>query len=268
LSRMASLDLSNKSVLITGGCGAIGRVIVKMLSDHGARVAVNDVLPDAEASRILTESHAGGSAYYRADITAPGEVARLFDDLESETGLPGTVCCHAGMTAAHPIEHYPIEVFDNLFDLNVRAALLVAQEAARRWIAAGQPGHLIFTTSWVQDVPWPDITPYNASKAALRMLMRGFARELAAKNIRANAVAPGIVGVGLAKQQWDDDATYRARAKRAIPLGRLQSPESVAHAFLFLCSDMAAYMTGAVLLVDGGCSLYPLDDAETIGATG
>ena len=90
--------------------------------------------------------------------------------------------------------------------------------------------------------------------------MRGFARELATDGVRANAIAPGIVGVGMAKRQWDTDPSYRARAQKAIPLGYMQPPESVANAFLFLCSDLASYMTGSVLLVDGGCSLYPMDE--------
>ena len=109
------------------------------------------------------------------------------------------------------------------------------------------------------DVPWPEITPYTASKAALKQMARGFARELVTKNIRANVVAPGIVAVGLAKRQWDTDPSYRARAGKAIPLGYMQPPETIAHTFLFLCSHMADYMTGSVLLVDGGCSLYPMD---------
>jgi NAD(P)-dependent dehydrogenase (short-subunit alcohol dehydrogenase family) len=121
-------------------------------------------------------------------------------------------------------------------DLNLRSAFLVDQTATRHWVERNVPGHLIFTTSWVQDVPWPEITPYNVSKAGLKAMMRGFARELAPKGIRANAVAPGIVAVGMAKRQWDTDPSYR-----------------------FLCSNMANYMTGSVLLMDGGCSLYPMD---------
>jgi NAD(P)-dependent dehydrogenase (short-subunit alcohol dehydrogenase family) len=92
--------------------------------------------------------------------------------------------------------------------------------------------------------------------------MRGFARELAPYGIRANAIAPGIVAVGLAKQQWDTDPGYRQRAEKAIPLAYLQPPETIAHTFLFLCSRMASYMTGSVMLVDGGCSLYPMDDPQ------
>ena len=253
---MNLLDLSGKKILITGGAGAIGQVVVRALAEHGAALAVNDIVADADApagERIH---------YFQADATQPAPVADLFDRVETAMGLPDVVCCHAGMVEAFAVQDYPLDSFDRLMALNLRSAFLVAQAAARRWIAAGQPGHLIFTTSWVQDVPWPEITPYTASKAAMRALMRGFARELAPKHIRANAIAPGIVAAGLAQRQWDTDPGYRARARKAIPLGFMQPPESVAHAFLFLCSDMATYMTGSVLLVDGGTSLYPMDEAQ------
>ncbi len=254
---MNPLDLSKKIILITGGVGAIGQVIVRMLLKHGAAVAVNDVIPEAEAAAVLPASER--ARYFRADAAHAEAVAAMFDAVESALGLPNVVCCHAGMVGAHPVTDYPLAEYDKLMEVNVRAAFVVAQEAARRWIPRGIAGHLIFTTSWVQDVPWPEITPYTMSKSAMKAMMRGFARELASKGIRANAIAPGIVGVGMAKRQWDTDPSYRARASKAIPLGYLQTPESVADAFVFLCSDMANYMTGTTLLVDGGCSLYPMD---------
>lgn len=258
---MYSIDLTGKTILITGGCGAIGRVIVRALAEGGAQVAVNDIVPEDEARRVLDEAGVSGPgiAYSRQDATGPEGVEALFAQVEGTLGLPDVVCCHAGMVDAFRVDQYPVDRFDTLLQLNVRSSFLVAQAAARRWIERGSPGHLIFTTSWVQDVPWPEITPYTASKAAMKAMMRGFARELAPHRIRANAVAPGIVAVGMAKHQWDTDPGYRARAEKAIPLGAMQPPETVAHAFLFLCSDLAAYMTGSVLLVDGGCSLYPMD---------
>ncbi|MCC6167901.1 MAG: SDR family oxidoreductase [Caldilineaceae bacterium] len=261
---MNLLDLTGKTVLITGGAGAIGQVITATLAAHGAQVAVNDVLPDAEGQAIVAavaglDVPADRVAYFRGDAADPAAAERCLDAVTAAWGMPQVVACHAGMVDAYPVTEYPLDRFDLLMQVNVRAAFVMAQAAARRWATAGTPGLLLFTTSWVQDVPWPEITPYNASKAAMKTMMRGFARELAPQGIRANAIAPGIVGVGMAKRQWDTDPSYRARAQKAIPLGALQDPQSVANAFLFLCSDLAAYMTGSVLLVDGGCSLYPMD---------
>jgi NAD(P)-dependent dehydrogenase (short-subunit alcohol dehydrogenase family) len=261
---MSSLDLTGKTVLLTGGAGAIGRTIVRVLAAHGATVAVNDVVSEDTAATALQEARATGPniRYFQADVTKPRVVEDLLDRVTESAGIPGIVCCHAGVVESAPIETYPIDTWDRLFDLNLRSSFLVAQAVARRWIKHEIPGHLLFTSSWVQDVPWPEITPYNASKAGLKALMRGFARELAPHGIRANAVAPGIVAVGMAKRQWDTEPQYRARAAKAIPLGYMQPPETVADAFLFLCSDMARYMTGSVLLVDGGCSLYPMDETD------
>jgi NAD(P)-dependent dehydrogenase (short-subunit alcohol dehydrogenase family) len=256
---LRSLDLRGRTILLSGGAGALGTAISATLAAHGARVVAVDVLPPAEAAERMGAAAWRAVAYRRCDCADDAAVRELFDHLDREGSRPDTVCAHAGIAASAPVERFPSDEFDDALRVNVRAAFVLAREAAGRWRDAGRPGHLIFTGSWVQDVPWPQITPYAASKAALRSLARGFARELAPYAIRANVVAPGIVGAGMAKHQWDTDPEYRARAAKAIPLGTLQSPQSVADAFLFLCSDLASYMTGATLLVDGGASLYPLD---------
>ncbi len=258
---MSLLSLANQKILITGALGAIGRTVVQVLAAHGATVLANDILPDQEAraAMALAEFPEDRVFYVPADIRDETAVERLFDCCRDLVGLPDVVCCHAGLVHAAPIACFAERDFVDTLDLNLRAHFLVAQTAVRHWQREQVPGHLIFTSSWVQDVPWPEITAYAASKSALRTMMRGFARELAAYDIRANAVAPGIVGVGMAKRQWNTDPAYRARARKAIPLGELQTAESVAHAFLFLCSALSSYMTGSVLLVDGGCSLYPMD---------
>ncbi|MGA1712912.1 MAG: SDR family NAD(P)-dependent oxidoreductase, partial [bacterium] len=100
------------------------------------------------------------------------------------------------------------------------------------------------------------------SKAGLVALCRGIAREYASNGIRTNLIAPGIVDVGMAAKQWREEPDYQARAKRAIPLGRLQHPAEVAKGIAFLLSDDASYMTGSTLLMDGGASLYPLDPED------
>ncbi len=253
------LDLSGRRILISGGAGALGRAIVSRFLDHGAAVVVNDILPDDATAEALPAHDR--LSYVRADTTDEAEVERLLDAASDLLdGLPDTVCCHAGVVEAHPVQRFPVQAFDRIMNVNVRAAFLLARAASQRWIDRGEEGQLVFTTSWVQDVPWPEIAPYNASKAALKSLTRSFARELAPYRIRANAVAPGIVGAGMAKRQWDTEPEYRARAQRAIPLGYLQPPDAVADVFLFMVSPLASYLTGSVLVADGGASLYPMDE--------
>lgn len=253
-------SLAGTKVVITGALGGIGLVCAQTLREHGATVLLSDL---AAAETVTDRLAAGGFtvANYRVcDVRSVGDVARLFQDARTFFGAePNVVCVHTGVVGSHPIDAYPVEEFDDLMAINTRGSFLTATEIARRWRAAGVPGNLIFTTSWVQDVPWPEIAPYAASKAAIKSLMRSFARELAPHGIRSNALAPGIVGVGMAKRQWDSDPAYRARAQRAIPLGDLQTPDSVADAMVFLASPLSSYMTGSTLLVDGGASLYPMD---------
>ncbi len=255
------LDLQDRVVLLTGGAGALGNPIAAALLDHHARVAIVDRREEAEVRAGLPYG-TDRLRYLREDLEDEGAADRILDDVADTWELPATVACHAGLAHSAALPEHPMSDYDAVMNTNVRASYALARRAARRWIDHRLPGNLVFTGSWVADVPWPGIAPYAASKAALRSLARSFARELAPYDIRANVLAPGIVDAGMARQQWDTEPDYRRRASRAIPLGRLQPPTSVAHAMLFLCSDMAAYMTGATLLVDGGASLYPMDPEE------
>ncbi len=123
-------------------------------------------------------------------------------------------------------------------------------------VARGTRGRILFTGSWVGEIPWPEIAAYCVSKAGVRMLARAMARELAGAGIRVNVVAPGIVMAGMARRQYETDPGYARRASVVIPLGEFGTVEQVAAATAFLCSADASYMTGSVLLVDGGASLF------------
>jgi NAD(P)-dependent dehydrogenase (short-subunit alcohol dehydrogenase family) len=253
--------LQDRIVLITGGAGAIGRAIVTSLRAHGATVAVNDIVDEDVAAQTMDFDDK--VKYFKADITDEGAVFELFDAVEAVFGTPNVVCCHAGIVISSAYTEMTLASFEKTLDINMKGSFLISREGARRLVgkcSAERQGRIIFTSSWVQDVPWPEIAPYSASKSGINMLMKTLAREMCDKHILVNSVVPGIVGVGMAKQQWDTDPDYKKRASKAIPLGFLQTPETVADAFVFLASDASRYMTGVPLLVDGGCSLYPMDD--------
>ncbi|MDZ4762926.1 MAG: SDR family oxidoreductase [Chloroflexota bacterium] len=253
--------LAGQHIVISGGCGAIGLGIIKGVTEHGAVVSVNDLIaPDDADARLNAAGIAPDRVnYIRGDLTQVDAVIAFIDVARSRFGAVHTALCHAGVVLPAPLLDATVESFDQTMAVNVRAAFLLGQVAARAMIADGVRGHLLFTTSWVAETPWPGIGAYNSSKAAMNQLMRTFARELADRGVRANAIAPGIVGIGMAKRQFDTEPDYRARVQKAIPLGDMQTLDSVVDAFLFACSPAAAYITGAVLTVDGGCSLYPMD---------
>ncbi len=254
--------LRGQHIIISGGCGAIGLGIVRQLTEHGAVMTVNDLLDPEEASARLHGYgiQDGKVTYVKGDLTRVDDVSTFIQTARATFGSIHTALCHAGVVISAPLLEFKPDDWDHTMAVNVKAAFLLAQAAAHAMIEDQvKTGHLIFTASWVAETPWPDIGPYNASKAAMNQLMRSFARELADKGIRANALAPGIVSVGMAKRQWDTDPVYQARARKAIPLGQMQPLDSVTNGFLFLCSSAADYMTGSVLLIDGGCNLYPMD---------
>ncbi|MGB1285238.1 MAG: SDR family NAD(P)-dependent oxidoreductase [Aggregatilineales bacterium] len=253
--------LAGQHIVISGGVGALGTGIVKKLTEHGAKMTVNDIRPTDEALDHLAVAgiNTENIQYVQADLTQKSGVEHLMQQAIEKFGDIHTALCHAGMVTTVKLIDVDVDEWDTVMAVNVRAAMLLAQVSVRQMIAQQIKGQVIFTSSWVSETPWPEIGPYHSSKAAMNQMMRGFARELAPEGIRANAIAPGIVGAGMAKKQWDTDPEYQARAAKAIPLGYLQPVDSVADAFLFMCSPAATYMTGSVMFVDGGCSLYPMD---------
>jgi NAD(P)-dependent dehydrogenase (short-subunit alcohol dehydrogenase family) len=261
MSCFAKDMLSEMHVAISGGAGVLGLAIVKGLTEHGARVSINDVVENARAEDAFAKAQipAERVQYIRGDLSKTEDAKRFVRGARDKFGAIHTALCHAGVVVPGPLLEVTEEGWDKTLDSNLKSAFLLGSEAAKSMLEDGVKGHLIFTTSWVSETPWPGIAPYIASKAGMHQLMRSFARELAEEGIRANAVAPGIVRAGMALRQWETEPDYRARAQKAIPLGKLQPVESVVDAFLFLCSEAASYMTGSVLVVDGGCSLYPMD---------
>jgi NAD(P)-dependent dehydrogenase (short-subunit alcohol dehydrogenase family) len=251
-------ELTGQIALVTGGAGALGSAAAALLAGHGASVVVADLRARVEAAPAGngTPCADGALSSVYVDVRDRASVAGMFTRLAETHGVPHIVLCNAGVVHnAHFLE-VAMDDWEQTLAVNLTGAFHVAQEAARRMVAAGIAGRIVLMGSWVQDVPWADGAAYCTSKAGLKMLARCMARDLARYGIRVNVVAPGIVGAGLSRRVMDEDPQFRQRAARVIPLGDLQTAEQVAQAVLWACLPASDYMTGATLLVDGGCSLF------------
>ena len=247
--------LRGRRVVITGAAGDIGAAIARTLLDAGAVVTGTDIKTPESAAPVLDSLRAAAAPdtfdYEVLDITSRAAVDAFFTAAEP----PDVVIANAGIVESAPFLEVTSEQWQHHLDTNLTGTFNVTQAAARAMIAGHKPGHVIVMGSWVESVAWPEIAAYSASKAGIHMLARTAALELAEHQVRVNVVAPGIVNAGLAAHQLATEPQYAARVKSAIPLGALQTVEQVADVTAFLCSDHANYMTGSVLLADGGCSL-------------
>lgn len=248
--------LRDRVALITGGCGDIGRATAAACAREGARVVLVDVLSPDDAQAKLTAAGLDTALYLPCDVRDRGSVREVLATIESRFEGADVVIANAGITRSVPAVEVAPESWQQILDVNLTGAFYVAQEAAAALVRRRQSGALLFTGSWVGNVPSQGLLPYCVSKAGVQMLARCLALELAPHRIRANVVAPGVLDAGVSAQIFREFPERRRPFEKMVPLGALGMAEQVAEAFVFLASDAADYITGATLLVDGGASLF------------
>ena len=241
-----AIDLSGKVALVTGSTRGIGRSIASTLAAAGAHVAVvgRDTANAQAVAAELGDAHRG----FGCDVSDPTQVAALVAAVEEQLGSCDILVNNAGITRDNLMLRMKDDDWDAVLDANLRSAF-VAIRAASRGMMKRRWGRIINITSVVGLMGNKGQANYAASKAGLIGLTKSVAKELASRNIVCNAVAPGFI-----QTDMTDAMTAEARAvlQGQIPLERLGAPGDVAQAVAFLASDMAAYMTGQVLVVDGG----------------
>jgi NAD(P)-dependent dehydrogenase (short-subunit alcohol dehydrogenase family) len=238
--------LSGKKAVVTGGSKGLGRAISVALAEAGADVTV--VARDAEGLAALAEAYPS-IATWQADITDPAFSAAL-------AHRPVDILVNnAGTNSPMAMADVPIDVLDQMLNLNVRAAYLVAQGAVRSMLTSGNGGVIINITSQMGHVGSPNRTVYCMTKHALEGLTKAMAVELAPHNIRVNSVAPTFIETPLTKPMLDQPQ-FRAFVDNMIPLGRIGQPGDVAAAVIYLASPAANMVTGTSLLIDGGWTAH------------
>ena len=244
-------DLSGEVALVTGGARGIGHAIAKVLARAGARVVIVDIAASG-ANAAATLAEAGLDVHFqRVDVTESSAVEALLDRVQAEHGRLDILVNNAGTSARIPAECYPDDELDRMIDLNLKGVFYLMRGAAKRWIQRGTKGRILNLASFAGLVADPLSAPYAATKGAVVQLTRTCAVEWAPHGIRVNAIGPGYVRTEMTARTLDMPETGAAIRART-PLGRAAAPEEIASAALFLVSAASSYVTGHILMVDGG----------------
>jgi NAD(P)-dependent dehydrogenase (short-subunit alcohol dehydrogenase family) len=249
-------DLSGTVAVVTGASRGIGLAIARALLEHRAAVVVGGYdLAETEAAAGQLAGPMGGEARVvpcAGDVSHPEGAQHLVDTALEHFGRLDSVVCNAGIDIIKPAVDYTPEEWDRILGVNLRGAFLVAQAAARAWIARGGGGSITVTSSIAARAGIAGLAPYGASKGGVEQMIRNLAVEWAEHGIRVNGVAPGYVQNVMAGVTVHDDPATEERIRRFTPLGRRATVDEIAAPFVFLASPAASYVTGAILPVDGG----------------
>lgn len=239
--------LEGKVAIVTGGTRGIGYEIVKKFLDNKAKVVLFGSREDSvnKALDLLKEDGYEAIGLY-PNLSSLDEVKNAFEEVKNKYGKIDVLVNNAGVSSATPIEKYTEEEYEKVVDINIKAVYNCSKAVVEYMKENG--GCILNTSSMVSIYGQPSGVMYPASKYAVNGMTKSLARELGKYNIRVNAVAPGITETDMVKNLPKEMIEPLIKT---IPLGRIGKPEDVANAFLFLASDMASYVTGEILSVDG-----------------
>ncbi len=249
------ISLDGKHIFIAGGSRGIGAATARMAASVGAAVSVNYLSNADAANQVVRDirSIGGRAVAVQADVAEEGAIDAAVDAAVSELGPLSGMVVSAGVFEPCPIGEMSAEFWERTMGINVRGTFLAVRAAARQMRAAGQGGSIVIYTSTAGQRGSAVYSAYATSKGAQIMFMRSMALELAPDGIRVNCIAPAWTDTDMAAPSLD--AIGRENAARAFPLGRIGLPDDVAGPTVFLLSDLAGFMTGTTVTVDGGADM-------------
>ena len=245
------LTLAGKNVLVTGGSRGIGRAVCVLFGRLGAKVAVAYARDEKAAREVVAEVEAKGSTAValRADLARDGEAERLVAKAEKALGPLDVLVASHGIWKRAPIDTMTPAEWDEMVRTNLTSVRALCSEAARRMAPRGS-GAIVLVASTAGQRGEPFHSHYAATKGGVIALTRSLGSELGPRGIRVNCVAPGWVMTDMSREAVEGSGG--AAIRRAIPLGRPGTPEEIAGPIAFLASDLAGYLHGQVLQVNGG----------------
>ena len=255
---MEMFDLSGKTAIVTGGAMGIGAAIVARLAEAGAAVVIADINQQAAEETAARIAGQGGKAIaVRADASSVDDARRVVQEAVRAFGHVDILVNDAGIFPFAPVLELAEAQWDRVLDINLKGTFFYAQAAAQQMIAQNTPGVIVNIASIDGLHPTGYLAHYDASKGGVVMVTRSLAKELGPRGVRVNAIAPGGVMTPGVEHATSSQATTTGTGSADdpmahIPLGRIGQPDEIAMAALFLASPASSYMTGSLMVVDGG----------------
>ncbi len=249
-------DLTGKAALVTGAAMGIGEAIASRLAEAGAAVMIADVnMEAAQATAARLAALGRKVSATRADVSQVTDARAMVAKTVETFGRLDILVNNAGVYPFSPALEMTEEQWDRVLDINLKGSFFVAQAAASHMVEAGRGGRIVNIASIDALHPTGFLTHYDSSKGGVVMMTKALAKELGPRGVTVNAIAPGGISTpgaaaGGSADQASADATAAFMAR--IPLGRVGDPDDIARVALFLASDASAYMTGSLVVVDGG----------------
>jgi glucose 1-dehydrogenase len=253
-----NIKLDGKRALVTGGNSGIGAAIALGLAEAGSKVAINYVAHrEATDALVQTIKQKHGEAIpIQADVSDPKAVAELFRQIDAAWGGIDILINNAGIDGTHALGwEADVTAWRKVIEVNLFGAFYCAREALKRMVPQ-KSGVVLNTTSVHEEIAWSGYSAYTASKAAVSMLSKTLALEAAPHGVRVLAIAPGAIKTPINRSVWDDPQGLQDLLTK-IPLQRIGEPEDIARMVVVLVSDVASYITGRTIFVDGGMTDYP-----------
>jgi NAD(P)-dependent dehydrogenase (short-subunit alcohol dehydrogenase family) len=247
-------QMKGKRVVMTGGAANIGRASALLLASHGAKIVIGDLdAAGANETVSLIEEAGGSAAFIETDVTDSSAMQRLIDAAAEDLGGLDVGFFNAGLQKSGRVTEFSVDDWDALFNVNPRHCFLGAKFLVPHLQESG--GSIVFTASLAAIKGGPGLTGYSASKGAIVGFGKALAAELAPDKIRVNTICPGWIDTPFNQPAIDfmgGRESQESTVRQVVPLNRQGTPEEIASGVLFLASDASSYMTGQILVIDGG----------------
>lgn len=257
--------LKGQKAIVTGASSGIGKAVAIALGRAGADVIVNYIGAEPPAQEVVKTITDGGSRAIavQADVSKEDQVQAMFQRAIQEFGTVDILINNAGLQRDAPVDEMTLAQWNMVIGVNLTGQFLCAREAIREFKRRGvvkdvsvSAGKIICVSSVHEIIPWAGHVNYAASKGGVMLMMKSIAQEIAPFRIRVNSICPGAIRTPINTAAWETPEAY-AGLLTLIPYKRIGEPEDIGRVAVFLASDLADYINGASIFVDGGMTLYP-----------